>query len=121
MVKKLALILAVLMILLLAWSLLGPSAKVSITINGREITSPLGALTGLWQIILTTVILFCVAILLVFVFAGAGLVIMGCLALVGVILAAVLLPFLLPLLIPLYIDWLFCALLRQRKTTKHAS
>jgi hypothetical protein len=58
---------------------------------------------------LTTVILFCVALLLAFVFAGVGLIVVGCFALVGLILAAVALPFLLPLLIPLFIVWLFCS------------
>ena len=41
--------------------------------------------------------------------------VVGVLALVGVILAAVTLPFLLPLLIPLFIVWLFCCLVRKSK------
>ena len=118
MMKKLALVLAILMIILLGWSLLWPGAHVSLTINGHEITGPVGTAVGIWQVILATVILFCVAILLVFVFAGVGLVILGCLALVGFILAATLLPFMLPLLIPLLIVWLFCAILCKRKTSK---
>jgi len=121
MVKKLALVLAVLMIVLLAWSLLGPVAAVSISINGHEITGPLGPVVGLWRLILTTVILFCVAILLAFVFAGVGIIIVGCLTLVGLILAAVLLPFLFPLLIPLFIVWVFCAILCRHKTTQKTS
>ena len=121
MVRKLALILAILMIVLLGWSLLGPAAQVSVSINGCEITGPLGAAVGLWGLILTTVVLFCVAILLAFVFAGVGLVIVGCLVLVGLILAAVSLPFLLPLIIPLFIVWVFCAVLRRRKGTKETS
>ena len=70
---------------------------------------------------MATVILFCVAILLAFVFAGVGLVIVGSLALVVVILAAVSLPFLLPLIIPLFIVWAFCAILRRGKAKKEAS
>ncbi len=122
MVKKLALFLAILMIVfLLGWSLLGLTTDVSVSINGREITGPLGAAVGLWGIILSAVILFCVAILLAFVFAGVGLVIVGCLALVGIILVAVSLPFLLPLIIPLFIVWVFCAIFRRGKATKKAS
>jgi hypothetical protein len=83
---------------------------ISITVNGRQITGPFGALIGVWSFILTMVILFCVAILLVFVLAGIGLIILGCLALVGLILAAIAFPFLLPLLIPLFIVWVFCSL-----------
>ncbi len=107
MVKKLALILAILMIVFLGWSLLGLTTDVSVNINGREITGPLGAAVGLWGTILTAVILFCVAILLAFVFAGVGLVIVGCLALVSIILVTVSLPFLLPLIIPLFIVLIF--------------
>jgi len=121
MVKKLALILAILMIVFLVWSLLGVTTNVSVNINGREITGPLGTAVGLWGIILTAVILFCVAILLAFVFAGVGLVIVGCLALVGIILVAVSLPFLLPLIIPLFIVLVFCAIFRRGKATKKAS
>ena len=118
MVKKLALILAILMVALLAWSLLGMATDVSININGREIAGPLDAVIGLWDLILTTVILFCVAILLAFVFAGVGLIIVGCLALVAVIVTAVSLPFLFPLIIPLFIVWAFCAILCRSKATK---
>jgi hypothetical protein len=115
MIKKLVLILVILMIALLGWALLG-STDVSISINGEQLTGPLAPAIGLWKLILATVILFCVAILLVFVFAGVGLVVLGCLAFVGLILMAVALPFLLPLLIPLFIVWVFCAALRGRKT-----
>jgi len=121
MVKKLALILAILMIVFLAWSLFGLTTNVSVSINGREITGPLGTAIGLWGTILSAVILFCVAILLAFVFAGVGLLIVGCLALVGIILIAVALPFLLPLIVPLFIVWVFCAIFRRGKATKKAS
>jgi hypothetical protein len=121
MTKKLALILAILMIVFLAWSLFGLTTNVSVSINGREITGPLGTAVGLWGTILAAVILFCVAILLAFVFAGVGLIIVGCLALVGIILIAVALPFLLPLIVPLFIVWVFCAVCRSSKTKKKAS
>ena len=110
MIKRLALILAVFMFVFLAWALFLGGDVVSITRNGREITGPFGALIGVWSFILTLVIFFCVAILLAFVLAGVGLIILGCLALVGLILAAVAFPFLLPLLIPLFIVWVFCSL-----------
>lgn len=106
------------MLIFLAWSLLGLSTDVSFTINGHEITGPLDAVIGLWELVLTTVVLFCVAILLAFVFAGVGLVILGSLSFVAVILTAVALPFMLPLIIPLFIVWIFCAISRRDKTTK---
>jgi len=114
-IRRLALILAVFMIVFLAWALFIGGNVVSITINGREITGPFGALIGVWSFILTLVILFCVAILLAFVFAGIGLIILGCLALVGLILAAIAFPFLLPLLIPLFIVCVFCSIARKTR------
>jgi len=101
------------MIVFLAWALFIGSDVISITINGREITGPFGAIIGVWGFILALVILFCVAILLAFVFAGVGLIVLGCLALVGLILAAIASPFLLPLLIPLFIVWIFCSIARK--------
>jgi hypothetical protein len=65
---------------------------------------------------MAAVILFCVAILLAFVFAGVGLIVLGVFVLVGLILAAIALPFLLPLLIPLFLVWLFCSIVRRTKT-----
>jgi len=109
-IRRLALILAVFMFVFLAWALYIGGDGVSIIINGREITSPFGALIGAWSFILTLVILFCVAILLAFVFVGVGLIVLGSLALVGLILAAIAFPFLLPILIPLFIVWVFCSI-----------
>jgi hypothetical protein len=110
MIRRLALILAVFMFIFLGWALFLGSDVISITINGREITGPFDAAIGVWSLILTLVILFCVAILLAFVLVGAGLIILGCLALVGLILAGIAFPFLLPLLIPLFILWVFCSI-----------
>ncbi len=116
--KKLALFLCLFLVLLLCGSLLWPGAFGTVKINGQVISGPLGFAVGLWGMILTVVILFCVAILLAFVFAGVGLVILGVLAFVGVILIAVSLPLLLPLMIPLFIVWVFCAMLRKGKGTE---
>jgi hypothetical protein len=114
MIKKLALVLTVLMIVFLAWALWGPGLYV--TINGHEITSPFDAIVGVWGLILSVAIIFFVGIILALVFAGVGLIILGCLALVGLILAVIASPFLLPLLIPLFIVWIICSLARKTKT-----
>ena len=117
MVHKLVSILVILMIILLAWVLYSSTTDVSIIINGKPITGPFAPAIGLWKLMLAIVILFSVAILLAFVFAGVGLIVLGALTLVGLILAAVALPFLLPLLIPLFFVWAFCALLCRHKAT----
>ena len=116
--KKLALACVLVLALVCAWGLM--SSGVSVTINGQEIEGPLKAVVGGWGLVITTVVLFCVAILLAFVFAGVGLVVLGVLALVGLILAGIAFPFLLPLLIPLFIVWAFCAGVRRGKQAKEA-
>ena len=67
MIRKLAIILAVLMVGFLGWVLLGASDSVSLVIDGNQIDSPFGAVTDAWGVISAVVILFCAAILLVFV------------------------------------------------------
>jgi hypothetical protein len=103
------------MVAILAWALFSPAYTVSVSVNGRPITGPFGAIIGMWGLILPVVIHLCVAILLAFVFAGVGLIVLGCLALVGVILAAIAFPFLLPILVPLFIVWLVCSLACRTK------
>jgi hypothetical protein len=115
MTKKLAIILAVLMVGFLGWVLLGASDSVSIVINGNQIESPFGAVTGTWGVISSVVILFCAAILLVFVFFGLALMVLGALVVGGSILAAMTFPFLLPILIPLFLVWLFCCLIKPKR------
>jgi len=117
MAKKLVLVLVILLVVFGGLILLGSTDVVSVRINGHEITGPFGAIAGVWGAILAVIILFCAATLLAFVFAGVGLIVVGCFALVGTILAAVLLPCLLPLLIPVLIIWLICSLVRRSKAT----
>ncbi|MEJ0049302.1 MAG: hypothetical protein WDN04_26720 [Rhodospirillales bacterium] len=56
--------------------------------------------------------LFCAAIILAFVFAGIGMIILGLVVVGGLVVAAISLPFLLILLIPLAVVWGFIALIR---------
>lgn len=119
MIKKLAIVLAVLMIGFLGWVLLGASNSVSIAINGSPIESPFGAVTGTWGVVSAVVILFCSAILLVFVFFGLALMVLGGLVLGGSILAAMTFPFLFPILIPLFVVWLFCCLIKPPRPAKN--
>jgi len=114
--KKLALVLVLLMVIVCAWGLM--SSNVSVTINGEEIVGPLKIVAGSWGLVITIVALFCAAILLTFVFTGVGLIVLGVLALMGLILVTIAFPFLLPLLIPLFIVWAFCAGVRKGKKAK---
>ena len=110
--KKLAFAMVLILLLVCAWGVMS-SSDVSITFNGQELDGPFAVLVGGWGLVITTVVLFCVAILLAFILAGVGLVVLGVLALVGLILVGVAFPFLLPLLLPLFIVWAFCAGVRR--------
>ena len=101
--KKLAIALAVLMLAIVAWGLFLESNAVTIVINGQQVTGPLKGVIGTGGLVVALIALFCAAILLVFVFAGIGVIVLGCFVFVGMILAVLAFPFLLPLLIPLAI------------------
>jgi hypothetical protein len=114
--KKVALLLIVLLVGLLGWGLIH-AGDISVTVNGQELNGPMKVALGGWGFLVSTVVGFCVAILLVFVLAGIGLVILGSLLLAGLVLVAVLFPVLLPLLLPLFIVWAFVAGMRRGKAS----
>lgn len=118
MAKKSAIALAVLMLAIVAWGLLLESNAVTLIINGQQVTGPLKGAIGAAGLVVALIALFCAAILLVFVFAGIGIFVLGCFVFVGVILALLAFPFLLPLLIPLAILWMFVAITRRESTSK---
>jgi len=115
--KKLAIALAVLMLAIVAWGLFLESNAVTIVINGQQVTGPLKGVIGAGGLVVALIALFCAAILLVFVFAGIGVIVLGFFLLVGMILAVLAFPFLLPLLIPLAILWGFVAITRRTSTS----
>jgi hypothetical protein len=110
--KSIAIALVILLIGLLAWVVL-QSSDISIVVNGQKIAGPAQMAAQGWGVLVAAVALFCAAILLAFVFAGVGLLVIGALVLAGVAAAWVSFPFLLPLLIPLLIVWIFVALVRR--------
>ena len=56
---------------------------------------------------------FCAAIFLLFVFAGIGIFILGCMIFAALILSGLVFPFLLIPLLPLAIVWIFIAITRK--------
>jgi hypothetical protein len=114
MVRKVALALVVVLLALLGWVALH-SSGVSIVVNGRALAGPAKLAAEGWGMLVGIVGLFCAAILLAFVFAGIGLILLGAFVLAGLLLAWLAFPFLLPLLIPLVVVWLFVAAVRGGK------
>ena len=114
MAKKLAIALTVLMLAVVAWGLFLERDAVTIVINGQQVTGPLTDAIGAGGLVVALIALFCTATLLVFVFAGIGLLVLGGAVFVGLILTGLAFPFLLPVLIPLAILWGFVAFTRNR-------
>ena len=111
--NRVAVVLAMLLVVLLAWVSVH-SSDISIVVNGQELAGPAKLAAEGWGILVAIVALFCAAILLVFVFAGIGLIALGVLVLAGFLGAWLAFPFLLPLLLPLLVVWIFVAAVRGR-------
>jgi hypothetical protein len=116
--KKIILAVALILALICAWGVM-TSSDVSITFDGQELDGPLAVLVGGWGFVVSAVVLFCVAILLVFILAGVGLVVLGVLAVTGLVLVGVAFPFLLPVMLPLFIVWAVCAGTRRKARGNH--
>ena len=113
MTKKTATILALLMLAIVLWGLFFEGGATRIIINGQELTGPFKGAIGLAGLIVAWVAFLCAAILLLFVFAGIGILFLGGLVVVGLILTWLMFPPLLIILIPLAIIWGFIALTRR--------
>lgn len=119
MTKKAAIALAVAILAIVVWGFFIDSGSTRIVINGQEITGPLKGGVGLAGLIADLVALFCVAILLLFVFAGVGVFVVGGAMFVGLVWVALSLPYLLVVLVvlvvlvPLALVWVFIAIARK--------
>jgi len=114
MARNIAIALALALIALLAWVVFR-SSDITIVVNGQRLSGPMKLAAEGWGLLVAVVGLFCAAILLTFVFAGIGLLVLGALVFAGLIAAWVAFPFLLPLLVPLFVVWVFVAAVRGGK------
>jgi hypothetical protein len=113
MARKTAIFLAVLMLAIIMWGLFFEGDATTIIINGHALSGPFNGAIGLAGVVVAMVAFFCAAILLLFVFAGIGIVFLGAAVVVGLMLAWLMFPQFLLLLIPLAIIWAFIALTRR--------
>jgi hypothetical protein len=112
MAKRAAIVLALIMLLVVAWGIFFEAGAVRILIDGQEVSGPLKGTIGVAGFVAGLTALFCASIFLLFVFAGAGVFILGFVIVAGLVVAAFVLPFLLVLLVPLAIVWAFIAFIR---------
>ena len=93
----------ILLVLVVGWHLLFPLMGGVIAITATA-----------WLVIVGSIAAFCIGILLLFIFTGVGIFIMGLLALIGTVVAIVLFPILFPILLPLFVVFLFVSYIRRR-------
>jgi hypothetical protein len=106
MLSTIAVILIILLAIILGWHWLFAGAVV--------ITSMA------WGFAITSVVLLCVGVLLVFILAGTGIFVVALVALLWTVLSIVFFPILFPLLIPLFIIFLFVSYSRAKQKRKAA-
>jgi hypothetical protein len=117
MIKTLGIVCVLLLFAVAAWFIAFPGDSFHIVINGEPVTGPMRGAVGVSGIIVGAIALFCAAIVMVFVVAGVGVVVVGLLVLAGLVVALIMFPFMLPLLIPLFIVWLFVAIIRKSRSS----
>ena len=105
--KKLAVVLAVVLLALVASALLLESHSFSIVVNGQPVTGPLKGAIGASGLVAALIASFCAAIILLIAFAGTAIIALGGIVFAGMIGALIAFPFMWPLLVPLAIVWLF--------------
>ena len=107
--KENIVLIGALLIIIATWVLMKTDLadSIHITYNGQQISNPIiGVFGGIFGFIISVIVLFCVGILLIFIFSGIGVILIGVFGVVGVVLTIVAFPFLLPLLIPLLLLFL---------------
>lgn len=122
--KKYAPYIILFLVALIAWDMFADASSFHMDIDGDEFDGPLGALLGLLfgslGLIIGTVVALCVGALLVVVFAGVGVLLMGGLALAACVGLLAVSPLLLPILIPVAIIWFFVSRSRRNRMKDEA-
>jgi hypothetical protein len=103
------------MLVVAAWGVFVEAGSTRIIINGQELLGPLKGTVGAAGLMVGLTAFFCAAIVLLFVFAGIGIFLLGGAVLAGLVLAGFAFPFLLVLLLPLALVWVFIAITRKAK------
>lgn len=123
--KKYAPYIILFLVALIAWDMLADTSGFHMDIDGDEFDGPLGALLGLLfgslGLIIGTIVALFVGALLVVVFAGVGVLLVGGLALAASLGLLAVSPLLLPVLIPVAIIWFFVSRSRRNRMKEEAA
>lgn len=105
MIKALLLTMFLIFVLLLGWNFFFPLLGGVILITAV-----------VWSLVIASITVFCLAILLVFLFSGLGATILGAILAIWTVIAILLFPVLFPILLPLFLVFMFVSyVLRKRR------
>lgn len=105
-------------ILALAWFVLLPALSINTAQLGASFKS---LFSGMNTLVVATAIFGAALFITYMITSGWGLILLGALALVGLIVVSILHPYLFPLLIPLFTLWVMCAAARRKESTAEKS
>ena len=103
MLKTLLLALLIILIVVVGWQFAFPILGGIVAISAVA-----------WGLTVASIVIFCTAILLLFIFTGIGALFVGAPLFVWTVIAIILFPILFPIMLPLFILFLFVALLRRK-------
>jgi hypothetical protein len=107
MIKALLLTLFLIFVLLLGWNFFFPLLGGVILITAV-----------VWSLAIASITVFCLALLLIFIFTGLGATVLGIILAIWTIIAILLFPVLFPILLPLFIVFLFVSYVLRKKRNK---
>lgn len=103
--------------IVLAWFILAPA----LSINTAEIGGPIKDFMSGWNTMAIVTLAFAVGLAITYLLtSGWGLILLGGVALLGLVAVSILHPYLFPALTPLFALWVFCAMARRKSTSAKA-
>lgn len=101
----------------LAWFILAPA----LSINPSKIGGPIKELLSGWNTMAIVTLAFAIGLAITYIItSGWGLIMLGGMALLGLVAVSILHPYLFPALTPLFALWVFCAVARRKAASAKA-
>lgn len=92
----------------------------ALSLNTAKIGGPIRDLFSSLNMLAVAAIIFSIALIITYLItSGWGLILLGVVALLGLIVLAIIHPYIMPLLIPMFALWIACAMARRREAASH--
>lgn len=114
MTRKIAIGLVLCMFIIAAWGVFFENNIITVIIDGQEVSGPLRGAIGVGGMLVAFIASLCAAMLLLFVFAGIWVFMLGVLIVACVTFAAGVSPLFLTVLVPVAVVWAFLAIVLHK-------